>query len=109
MGQAVGQDSLEVLGGIPGQGITHLNRRGQPGGPALEQVVEVFPGMLMPGAEQGDPVPLVMTDQAGGKDAFTRTVRVPFLQVGQDLHGGVVVVDQLSLSRLVDQGLIGRG
>ena len=50
---------------------------------------------------------LPIADQAGGKDARALTLRV--LQEGQDLHGGVVVMDQLPLGGLVDQGLIGRG
>ena len=66
--QTVTQQRVELLGFIARERIAHLQGWIQPGRPALEQLVQIFPGMLLAGEEESDPALARLGDDAGGED-----------------------------------------
>ena len=51
--QAIGQDALELFGGVARERIAHLDGRRGVGGAAGEQLVKVLTGVTMAGNKQG--------------------------------------------------------
>ena len=67
--QTVGQNALELFGGVARERVAHLDGGWQTGGAAREQLVKVFTGVSVSGHEQGHRVAFHLGDQAGGEDA----------------------------------------
>ena len=60
VGQAIGEDRLQLARQIPREGVTHLDRRRQFCHSPEQYVFEVFSGVLATAEEQGDLVPFAM-------------------------------------------------
>lgn len=119
MGDAIGDDGLERAADIARQRVAHLDRGAESLGPLRQHRGEVLAGMLPAGEEQRDGAPLARRHDARGKDALafgarrrsrlgSGRVRSVLPHLRQDLHAGVVVVDDVPLRGLPDQ-LLERG
>jgi len=103
------QQRVELLGFIARERIAHLQGLVQAGRPALEQLVEILPGVLLAGEEQRDPALARLGDDAGGEDAgalLPAARRRDFLAHTLDAHVGVIIVQQPALGGDADQGLV---
>src|SRR5581483_9813673 len=110
--QAVAQDRPErLLGKIPIKTVAHLDGR-----PALALALRKHPGQILPrmlaaGEKEGDPVPAGLGDDPGGEGAGALLLLLPLfvlLEVREDPHGRVIIVEHLSLGRLADELLVDR-
>ena len=108
MGQAVGEDGLEAFGQVSAGPVTHLERRGNALLPLLKDVFEIFSGMAAAGPEKHNLLPIRHGDDPRGEDALARALGILVLNLGEDLHGGVVVVEELPLGSLLGQSFEGR-
>lgn len=104
MSQAVCKDGFESSRQIPAQRIAHLDGRWQLSNPSGEEVLEVFPGVVRAGEKAGDGLLFRSGDDGGGEHPLSLGVlKLLLLHEGEDLDGGVVVVEDLSLCRRAEQ------
>ena len=116
MGQAMGQDRLQLARQVARQGIAHLDRRRQLLGAVLEDLGQVLARVPAAAEEQRHPVAVAQRDHARGVQAaalvgVARVARgtgqgllpASFPHQLQDLDRGVIVVQHLALRRLPDQ------
>ena len=75
--------------------------------PLFEQVRHIYPGMFLTRKEQGDLAVLYDGYHAGGKHPCSRGFFIDLFYQLQDLHGGIVVMDDIALGGLTDQFPIG--
>ena len=107
--QAMGHDGIQVPRRVGCGGVAHLDRPTQFRLPTAENFGQVLPGVVHAREEQSHPVLACLRDEAGGVDPLA-LLRAPGHEVrsGQHLHGGVVLVDHVSLGGPGDQFLEGR-
>ena len=110
VGDAAGEERVEVARGVGGECVAHLDRGREVGRAVGQDVGEIFARVLAAGEEQGDAVAVAGGDDSGGEHAGPRVGRLvgggraPLLGgEREDLHRGVVVVDDLALGRLPQQ------
>ena len=105
MSEAIGQKGLNVFGHIAARGITHLDRWAQPRGPLLEQGSQILPGMFGTGKKESHAALPCHGKDPCGETAFSRSLipRLDFLEVREDLHEGVIMVEEVALGGLPDQ------
>ena len=104
--KAVTEDGLELLGEVPGEGVAHVDRRVQPGGPALEDLIQVLSGVLAAGEKQGYLVWSDARDNPRGKDALAGIIWGDCLAKAVHPHGGIVGMDQAPVGRMIHELLI---
>ena len=110
MGQAVGQDRVQLPGlthGVGGEGIAHLDGSRQSLRPVLQNGFQILPGVVVAGDEQGDPVVPGAREDGAGVDRLASLPRNRSLL--QDPHDSVVVEQHLALGGLARELRMGRG
>ncbi len=102
--------------GVGGERVAHLDRRREVGHALSQDGGEILARVLATGEEEGHAVALAGGDDPRGEHAGPRVGllvgggRAPLLAgEGQDLHRGVVIVEDLALRRLPEQLVPDRG
>ena len=95
---ALGVDGRDPVLAVGAEGVRHAHQR-RSGLPLLQEVVEVFPGMLATGHEQHDRV-LTPTDERTGVQAPAfRIPRLVLVHQLQNTHPGVILAEQIAVGR----------
>ena len=96
MRQTVREQNLKLLGAVAGERVTHLNGFVQPEPSILENSIQIFPGMVAAGKEQGNLVWPHFGDNAGGKDSRALRSGLSFLLFeALHSHRRVIIVHEL--------------
>src|SRR4030067_613383 len=98
MSKAIGQDRPQLLGHIATQGITHLDRWAKTRGPLCKKFAHILPGMVLAGKEQGPAALVSYGKNPCGETPLSRclAVHLRLLEVCEDLHGGVIAMEEFA-------------